>query len=218
MITTIVLVFLGGLLALVLWQMFKPSAANKAVSSREPLPFPASATRPAVELMNARPGDVISIPGAAADFSDIDFTVDRRSSYQSGSRGWLDLSGDFRGDRVYLEVYPGAEPQVMGILDPRRLTIADAGMSEERLADLDSRQDPSQTIQWEGRRWAYESSREIGYFENEQGEGEGLYRWVFREDGGNRLLVVEKWEGQPFDVRIARKINPQDIVLFRANA
>lgn len=219
MITTILLIVLGGLLALVLWQMFKPSAAKQHSPAAAPLPFPAPASQPgAVELLNVRQGDVISIHGAAADFSDLDFTVDRRSMYQSGSRGWLEVSGDFRGDRVYMEVYPGAEPQVIGIVDPRRITIADIGVTEDRLADLDARQDPSQFIAWDGKVWQYESSREIGYFENEQGEGEGFYRWVFREDGGEGLLVIEKWEGEPFEARIARKVNPQDVSVFRAHA
>lgn len=169
-----------------------------------------------MELTQARVGDVISIPGAAADFSDVDFTVDRRSAYEHLSRRWTDLSGEFRGNRVYLEVQPGAEAQVTAIVDPRRLTLPDAGLSEEALADFDQRQDPNASIDFENRKWFFESSREIGYFENEQGEGEGLYRWTFREQEGNRLLCVEKWEGEPFEARVAQRINPRDVTVFRA--
>jgi hypothetical protein len=30
------------------------------------------------------------------------------------------------------------------------------------------------------------------------------------------MLRIEKWEGEPFDVRLARKLNPQDITVYRA--
>src|SRR5687768_16774044 len=187
MITGILLGFLGLLLAVVLWQMFKGSATKQIPAAQVPAAGPGTA----VDLPNARQGDVVSIHAAAEDFSDLDFTVDRRSSYQSGPNKWIDLSGEFRGNRVYLEVYPGREADIIGILDPRKLTIAEAGVTEAQLADLDARQDPSQFLTFEGKRWQFESSREIGYFENEAGQGEGLYRWMFREAGGNRLLIIE---------------------------
>lgn len=169
-----------------------------------------------MDLWNARPGDVISIRGGAEDYSDLDFTVDRRSAYESSNHRWIDLSGEFRGRRVYLEVHRQSDPEVMGILDDRKLTIADLHLTEDQLADYDERQDPNVTIDFEGKKWQYESSREIGYFENEAGEGEGLYRWIFREQGGGRLLCIEKWEGEPFDVRIARRLNARDITVYRA--
>jgi hypothetical protein len=168
------------------------------------------------DVLNARPGDVISVHAAAPDFSDVDYTVDRRSMYQSGPKGWLDLSGDFRGNRVYLEVQPGSPPQMMGMFDPRRLTLPEVAATEDQMADFDRRQDPSAYLTFEGKPWYYESSREIGYFENETGAGEGLYRWIFREPEGDRLLCIEKWEGEPFDVRIARRVNPQDVTVFKA--
>lgn len=216
MITTALLIFLGALLVVVLWQMFKSSGSAKARQVQAPEPAPALAQGSAVELANAKPGDVISIHGAAEDFSDLDFTVDRRNGYESAGRRWHDLTGEFRGRRVFLEVYPGATPELMGLLEERRMTLPDVGATEEGLAQMDARQDPSAYLTFEDKRWQYESSREIGFFENQTSEGEGFYRWLFRETGGDRLLCIEKWEGEPFDVRIARRLNPQDITVFRA--
>ena len=216
MITTALLVFLGALLAVVLWQMFKGSGSAKARQVAAPEAAPALSQASAVELRNAKAGDVISIHGAAEDFSDLDFTVDRRNSYESAGRRWTDLTGEFRGRRVFLEVYPGATPELLGLLEDRKLTLPEVGATEDGLAQMDARQDPSAFLTFEGKRWQYESSREIGFFENETGEGEGFYRWLFAETGGTRLLCIEKWQGEPFDVRIARRLNPQDIAVFRA--
>jgi len=220
-ITTSVLILLGALLAVVLFQMFRSGGASGGVqagrsAASAPAPPPVTPSGANVDLVNARPADVVSLPGAAADFSDVDFTIDRRSAYEYMSRRWVDLSGEFRGNRVYLEVQPGSEAQVLGILDSRRLTLPDIGTTEAQLADMDSRQDPEAFVEFEGRRWLYEYSREIGYFENETGEGEGLYRWLFRESGGNRVLLVEKWEGEPFDVRVGQRLNPRDVTVYRA--
>jgi hypothetical protein len=213
-ITNLLLLILGGLLAIVLWQMFRKPAASKSKVSE--IPPPALGAGTAVELGATRQGDVVSVHAAAEDFSDLDFTVDRRSAFESGPNRWLELSGEFRGRRVYVEVYPGRDAEIVGMLDGRKIAIADVGTSEEELAAMDERQDPSASLQWEGKRWRYESSREIGYFENEAGAGEGFYRWVFRETDGQRLLCIEKWEGDPFDVRIGRRINPHDITVYRA--
>ncbi|MBC7926048.1 MAG: DUF4178 domain-containing protein [Bryobacteraceae bacterium] len=219
MITTALLAFLGALLAVVLFQMFRggkqagSAAAQAAATAALPARSPSGAN---VDLMQAKPGDVISIPGAAADFSDVDFTVDRRSAYEYMNRRWTDLSGDFRGQRVYLEVQGAGELDAMVIVDPRQLTPPELGTTEAALADFDARQDPTAALTFEGRQWQYESSREIGYFENETGDGEGLYRWTFRDTAGNRVLLVEKWEGEPFEARVAQRMNPRDLTVFRA--
>ena len=215
MITAVLLSALGVLLVLVLVLMLRaPSSGRKKVSA------PAAGTAlPAAaggDLFGARKGDVVSIPGAAEDYSDIDFTVDRRSAYQSGARRWIDLSGEYQGRRVYIEVQPGPEPEITAILDPRKLTLADIGASEEQLAEMDRKQSPWMYVEFEGKRWQYDSSRELAYFENEQQPGEGLYRWIFKEQNGPRMLCVEKWEGEPFDVRIARRLNPSDINVYKA--
>ncbi len=213
--TTTILVILGILLVGVIAMMFRNPAKGAAVLA----PASPQSQLPNVEDVkpwDARRGDVISIHGAAEDFSDLDFTVDRRSGYESNNHSWIDVSGEFRGRRVYLELYGRTNPEAMGILDAQKLTLPDLNTSEQQLADMDSRQDSNAALTYDGKRWFFESSREIGYRENETNDSEGLYRWLFREQNGNRLLCVEKWEGEPFDVRIARRLNIQDITVYRA--
>jgi hypothetical protein len=113
-------------------------------------------------------------------------------------------------------IAPGLQADLLAILDARTLNLADIGTTEDRLADMDTRQDPSASIDFEGKKWSWDSSREIRYYENESGQGEGLYRWLFREPEGNRLVCVEKWEGEPFEVRIARRLNQRDLTVYRA--
>ncbi len=216
MITAIVLGILGFALVIVLWAMFRaPSSARPAISPAPAVKAVAAAERQETDPWDAKPGDVISIHGAAEDYSDLDFPVDRRSAYESGNRRWVNLSGEFRGRRVYLEVYRHPQHEYLGILDPRELSLADIGVTEDQLADMDTRQDPSAFVEFEGKKWTYESSRELGYFENETGPAEGLYRWLFKEPDLPRLICIEKWVGEPFEVRIASRLNKQDITVYR---
>jgi hypothetical protein len=216
LITTIILVLLGIALVFVVWQMVRAPKQPRATVTHLPSAAGIDAgSGPGVDLWNAQPGDVVSIHGAAEDFSDLDFTVGQRSAYEAAGRRWTGLAGDFRGHQILLEVNRAATTEVMGFLDPRRITLPDLGVTEDQLADLDSRQDASAVVEFEGKRWQYNSSRELAYYENE-GEARGLYRWLFAEKGGSRMLCVEKWEGEPFQIQLAQKLNSQDITVYRA--
>lgn len=217
MITSAILVLLGIVLAIVLWQMMRPLKPSGAKVTAMPAPPPALHGDSGIDLWTARVGDVISIHGAAEDFSDIDFTVGQRGAYEGMNRRWVDLGGDFRGRRVYLEVSRISGTEIMGLLDSRRMTLPEIGVTEDQLADLDARQDPSASISFEGKSWRYTSSRELAHYETEGGEPKGLYRWLFAEAGGPRFICMEKWEGEPFDVRLAQKVNPSDVTVYRAS-
>jgi hypothetical protein len=93
-----------------------------------------------LKITDARLRDMLSVSGAAPDFSDLDFTVDRREVFQAGERHWSELSGPWRDMRVYLQVHPGPTPEVFGYFDGRKLTLDEIGLSEDDLSEIDQRQ------------------------------------------------------------------------------
>ena len=52
-----------------------------------------------LKVQDALVRDTLSVQGAAEDFSDIDFTVDRRDVYEAGSNQWFEVSGSWRAAR-----------------------------------------------------------------------------------------------------------------------
>ena len=90
-------------------------------------------------------------------------------------------------------------------------------MTEEDLVRMDESQDATASFDYNGSNWRYDQSREIGYFKDCGSDGEGYYSWDFQEVDGERYVTVEKWEGEPFEVRSSRKTNPDDIQLFRTS-
>jgi len=166
-------------------------------------------------IEDARTGDTLSVNGAAEDFSDIDFTVDRRYTYEAGSSEWFEVSGMWRGRRVSLEVHTDDVVSVLGSFEGRRLTLDDFGLTEDDMGTIDERQNPNDFLDFEGKFWMYSFSREVGRFAEGSDTGQGCYRWQFHEQGGNRFLTFNKYEGEPFGAAIWTAVAPGDITVFR---
>jgi hypothetical protein len=168
-----------------------------------------------LKVQDARVRDTLSIQGAAEDFSDIDFTVDRRDVYEAGGNQWFEVSGSWRDRRVYLEVHTADVVEVFGNFDGRRLTLDAFGLTEDDMGEIDQRQNPSDFIDFEGKFWLYRSSREMGIFSEGHDTGRGFYCWQFQEQDGKRHLSIRKFEGDPFSASIWTNVEPNDITVFR---
>jgi hypothetical protein len=169
-----------------------------------------------LKVTDARLGDNLSVTGAAPDFSDIDFTVDRLEQYEAGSRRWVGLSGTWRERRVYLEVHNEDTVDVLGNFDGRRITLDELGLSEDDLAEIDRRQNPADFFDYNGKFWLYRFSREIGVFSAGNSTGRGFYCWQFQEQDVKRFLSIRKFEGEPFTAAIWTRIEPADITVYRS--
>src|SRR5579883_101176 len=95
MITFTLLAILGVLLLLVLMQLFKKQ--------------PPAPVQPVEDLANLKPtdarvGDAVSISGAGDAMTDLDFTIDRSTWFQAGSRQWFELGGPYKERRVAMRV------------------------------------------------------------------------------------------------------------------
>ncbi len=179
------------------------------------------ATAPQEDLANlkitdARVGDTLSVSGAAGDFSDIDFTVDRLEVYEAGSRNWKELSGAWRDRRVYLEVHNDETATVLGNFDGRRITLDEVGLSEDDLAQMDQRQNPADFFDYDGKFWLYRFSREMRVYRAGDTLGRGFYCWQFQEQDAKRFLSIRKFEGEPFFATLWVTVSPADITVFRS--
>lgn len=178
-------------------------------------------TQPQVDLANlkvadARLGDTLSVSGAADDFSDVDFTVDRVDQYEGGSRRWYELSGAWRDRRAYLEVHAGEVVEVFGNFDGRRLTLDELALSEDDLVEMDQRQNPADFFDYSGKFWLYRLSREMGVFSGNTSTGRGFYCWQFQEQDSKRFLSIRRFQGEPFAASIWTKLEPTDITVYRS--
>lgn len=165
-------------------------------------------------VKDARVGDVISIAGAGDDFEDLSFDVERRNRYESGGEAWYELAGRYKGRHVYLEWYD--DDMLECVLNRgKELFLDELGISEDDLARFDAEQTRSNFVEYEGQKFRYDGSHEIGYFKDGRGDGEGFYNWDFVSEDKSLIISVEKWEGDPFEVSLNEKLNPDKITVFR---
>jgi hypothetical protein len=168
-----------------------------------------------LKVSEARVGDALSIAGAAPDFSDLDFTVDRLDVYEAGTKRWIELSGPWREGRVALEVHHDNALTVFGDFNGPKLTLDELGLSEDDLAEMDQRQNPADFFDYKGKFWLYRSSREIGLFSMNCSSSRGFYCWRFQEQDAQRFLDIRKFEGEPFAGVIWTSVNPSDVTVYR---
>ena len=211
MITFTLVAILGVLLVIVLMKLFK----------KEPKPLPAP-VKPVEDLANlkvtdARSGDVLSVAGAGDNMSDLDFTVDRASRLEAGARTWVELSGTYMNRRVILRVGGDEEVEVFLNSGMRRVSVEDLGLSEDDLAQMDERQNPSDSFDFDDATWMYRLSREVQSWRDNQPTPTGFYYWEFLTQDGKRLLGIRKAEGEPFTVTLYTGINPGDVTVYRKN-
>jgi len=199
MVTFVTLVILGILLGIVLMQLFK---------KHTPPPAP-TADLANLKVTDARAGDALSISGAGDNYTDLDFTVDRVIRYDANTRRWSELSGPYQERRVAVRVGGDEEVEVYLHSDPRKLTMEDLGLSEEDLAEMDERQNTSDSFEFDNKVWLYTLSREV------RTDSSGFYYWEFREQVGKGMIAVRKAEGEPFTVTLFTQIQPHDVTIYR---
>ncbi|HZT28599.1 MAG TPA: hypothetical protein VFA33_01860 [Bryobacteraceae bacterium] len=209
MITFTLVAILGVLLVIVLRELFKKQA------SEPPRALPKEDLAN-LRVTDARVGDTLSVTGAGDEFSDLDFTVDRRDRWQAGERQWVELSGTYKERRVWLRVRQDDELEVSAVVQPKKLTLGDLGLTEEDLAEIDDRQNTEDSFEYDGKVWYYRLSRESTLYRDGHAPPQGSYYWEFQEEGGGRLLFIRKAEGEPFTATVAVRLNPADVTVYRA--
>jgi len=180
-----------------------------------PPPQPAGPDLANLKVTDARAGDLISISGAGDSLTDLDFAADRLTRYDAGTYRWTELSGAYRERRVALRIAGDEELEVSLHSDARKITLADLGLAEEDLAQMDERQNPEDVFEFDGEDWLYRRSREVKAWRDGEPQATGFYYWEFHERDGKRLLAIRKSEGEPFTVTPFTEIPAGDVTVYR---
>ncbi len=209
MFTFMLVAILGVLLVVVVLQLKKKPAATPAMPQKD---------LSNLKVTDAQAGDTLSISGAGDNLSDLDFTADKQLRIQAGARQWTELSGAYRERRATLRVSGDDDETTCALQsDARKITLDELGLSEDDLAQLDERQNPSDNFEYDGKMWMYRISREVQAYRSGQSVPTAYYYWEFQEQDGKRLLTVRKAEGEPFTATMYNGVHPGDVTVYRGN-
>ncbi len=182
------------------------------------------ATAPLVDLASltirdAKRGDMVTVKNAAPDYEDLTFKLDKIHRYEWGSEQWFELAGKSPHGQVALEWRDddGLKVGLSSGKSHRIESVTSQGepLTEDVLARFDEEQSSANTIDFDGNTFSYDTSHEVGFFDDGAGEGEGFYAWDFEDDRGKTSLSIEKWEGEAFEVIPVTVIDPADVLIFR---
>lgn len=164
-------------------------------------------TRPtAAGIGNAVVGDRVHVSGAD-DLSDLEFRVSGTVRYSSDREDWTEYYGSYRGRQVAVEMFDDDAFQVGVIAGEATITLAQLGLTEDDLIRWDEGGGPGRPFEFNGATWESIWSGEVTYIENGSSQREAYYGWDFAEQGGPRILCVEKREGEPFEVILMQLVD-----------
>ncbi len=179
------------------------------------LPESAPVDLSSLTIREARRGDIVTIRHASPDYEDLNVTVEKIHRYESGGDRWQELEGRTPHGRASIEWEDDDGLQVSLAMLDKTHRIEAAGLTEDELVRFDEEQSSSNQVEFDGVTYFFESSYEVGFFEDGRGQGEGYYSWNFESDDGRHFLTVEKWEGEAFEMLTSTAIRPEDIQVFR---
>ena len=158
---------------------------------------------------------MVAIQNASRDYEDVTFTVEKIHRYEWGDESRYELVGSAPGGQVSLEWIEDERLYISLTLPRSSCRIQQLGITEDDLGRMDEEQSAANTVEHDGKTYHYESSHEVGYFEDGRGEGEGFYLWNFESDDEKNSISIEKWEGEAFQASVSSYALEGDVVVYR---
>ncbi len=160
----------------------------------------------------ARKGDWMRVLGAGDNQGDLSFSIEGRGEYHCDEENWTEYYGRYLGREVCVESFQNGEVGV--VLRDRVVTLNDLDLTEEDLVRYDE-EDAAEPLQFDGSLWEFMSSGEVTCRESGSTDGDRYYSWDFVEQGGRRIICVEKREDEPFEVCLVQLVDAERVQISR---
>lgn len=161
-----------------------------------------------LHVVNLEKGGVFELSGVGKEFKDYTLTVLAKHLYMEGDFSWFELEcDDGTENKVWVEVEDDDETVVSVVLEKTNLRAV--GLIPECLKQIDY--DESGIV---NKGYVYTDSGEATYYRFcDDTKAEKLYYWDFVK--GNKILSVEKWGDNDYQVFISQKMKPSQIRVLR---
>ncbi len=163
----------------------------------------------APHVVNLERGGVFELRGVGDDFKDMTLKVIAKHLYQEGDFSWFELECDDGSDeKVWVEVEDDDETTVSVVL--KKMKLQDVHTTPEMLEIIDDNESGDVFG------YTYQDSGDAVFYRFcDDSKPEKLYYWDFVK--GNRILSVEKWNENDYEVYISQKMRPSQVTVLRNN-
>lgn len=161
-----------------------------------------------LHVVNLEKGGVFELRAVGETYKDCTLTVLAKHLYMEGDFSWFELEcDDGTENKVWVEVEDDDEEIVSVVLKKTNLNAVK--LTPERLKQIDY--DESGVV---NRGYVYKDSGEATYYRFcDDTKAEKLYYWDFVK--GNKILSVEKWGDNDYQVFISQKMKLSQIRVLR---
>jgi hypothetical protein len=163
---------------------------------------------------HARVGDEITVAVLAHGQPELSFRVDGRVEYQTDQERWTECYGlsRYSGRNVCVEYFQDGDVGV--ITGEHVVTLTELNLAEDDLTRYDEGvlQD---SLQFDCSIWQFTFSGEVSGTEEGASTSHAFYGWDFVEQGGRRILCIEKREGEPFEVSLVELVGAHNVRISR---
>jgi len=171
-----------------------------------------SADSTPVGVGEAQNGDWMQVVGAGDNQDALGFSIEVRGEYHSDGEQWTEYYGRYRGRDVCVEFFQNGEVGV--VLVDRVVTLNDLDLTEDHLIGYDQG-DAAEPVQFDRSLWEFKFSGEVTCREDGSSDSDGYYGWDFVEQGGQRILSIEKHEDEPFKVCLVQLVDADRVQISR---
>ncbi len=161
-----------------------------------------------LHVVNLEKGGVFELSGVGREFKNYTLKVLAKHFYMDGDFSWFELEcDDGTENKVWVEVEDDDETVVSVVLEKTNLKAV--RLTPELLKQIDY--DESGRA---GKGYVYSDSGNATYYRFcDDTKAEKLYYWDFIK--GNKILSVEKWGDNDYQVFISQKMRPSQIRVLR---
>jgi hypothetical protein len=166
-------------------------------------------------IENVGPGGVIRLERVGPDLLDMDLKATAKHTYRQGSFRWYELELD-KGEEEKLWLEVERDDYLELSLCVKMMDLRDVGLKPTDLEFMEKEDEGELTF--EGERFFFEEAGSAVFHRNGvELVGENFQFWDFENKAGDKLIGVEKWDDDSYDVSLSVAIKPSQVEVYSAS-
>ncbi|MFB6306051.1 MAG: DUF4178 domain-containing protein [Flavobacteriales bacterium] len=206
-LTIVLLLIIGG----VIYYFYKKNQALKETENQGNKPY----SKDELRIENVDKGGMIHLTHIGEDLEEFDANIIGKHVYRCGNDEWFELEGESESGKVWIEVEE--DDELLIAVTRNKMKLKDISVSKEDLDKIDEMEEGQ--VEYNGEKYHYDDSNEAEFLRyGDENDSKRLYYWDFETENEQKVLSVEKWGKNDYEVYQANYIEPSQITVYKLNS